>query len=139
LKEDAMREHAPTGTPPVSNELHPAVYFAILALALWFVASIWAFFAADSYADYLFGIVSLFFLIALGIPVVLWRVWRGQQEPDATPRIGYREWARCEFGTWQCRLKASHAAVEALLPIMAVALGMTALGIVLHLTPHTVR
>jgi hypothetical protein len=131
-----MREHTSRHNYPVADDLHPAVYLTMLALALWFVVSVWAFFAAESYADYLFGIVSLFFLIALGIPVVLWRVWKGQQDPGESQQLSFREWARCEFDTWQCRLKASHAAIEALLPVAAVAFGMTILGLVLHLTPH---
>jgi hypothetical protein len=132
-----MRTYENSHNRQRSSDLHPAVYMAMLGLAFWFVISVWAFFATEGYADYLLGVVSLFFFIALGIPVLLWRVWRGQQNPeDFRGRQTFREWASCEFETWQCRLKASHAAVEALLPIAAVAFGMTIFGIVLHLTPH---
>ena len=42
-----------------------------------------------------------------------------------------------EFDTWQGRRKAAGAAVEILLPIAAVAFGITAFGIVLHFTAAT--
>jgi hypothetical protein len=139
-KEDRMSNHVNRHNRLISSELHPAVYFSMLGLAFWFVISVWIFFAAEGYADYLFGVVSLFFLISLGIPVILWRVWRGQQNPEDHPgKEPFREWASCDFETWQCRLKGSHAAVEALLPIAAVAFGMTIFGIILHLTPHSVH
>jgi hypothetical protein len=43
-------------------------------------------------------------------------------------------WLRGKFSTWTDQEKGSTAAVEILLPFAAVALGITALGIVLDLT-----
>jgi hypothetical protein len=125
---------------PVSNQLHPWVYFAIVGLALWLALAVWAF-AWDSYTDYLLAIVSGFVLLAVILPLALWRM--GRKHPasdDAGPQTteSFRDWAAGEFGAGQDHLKGSHAAVEALLPIAALAFGMTAFGIVLYLTSHGV-
>ena len=45
-----------------------------------------------------------------------------------------RTWLRGRFATWTDHEKGSLAAVEILLPLAAVAFGLTALGIVLDLT-----
>jgi hypothetical protein len=44
----------------------------------------------------------------------------------------FQAWARSDFETGQGRLPAAEAAVQALLPIAAVAFGMTIFGIVGH-------
>ena len=120
----------------VSDHLHPFVYMAIVGLALWLVLSVWGF-AGGGYTDFLLAVVSGFVFIAVALPYTLWRVWRKNQGPDAARenRESFRDWASGEFDTWQGRLKGANAAVEILLPIAAVAFGMTAFGIVWHFTP----
>jgi hypothetical protein len=122
---------------PVSDELHPLVYMAIIGLVLWFVVSVWGF-GGDGYTDYLLAVVTGFMVIAVAIPLVLWRIGRKQQRPtqvkERSKPLG--EWAAGEFDTWQDRVKGTNAAVEVLLPIAAIAFGMTAFGIVLHFTAH---
>lgn len=125
---------------PVSDRLHPLVYMAIVGLALWFVLSVWGF-ATDGYTDYLLAVVSGFILIAVALPYVLWRVWRKAQGPDAARGPARQEefqaWASGEFDTWQDRITGANAAVQVLLPLAAVAFGMTAFGIVLYFTAHS--
>ena len=71
----------------------------------------------------------------------LWRIWWRHPErmvllpPAATGAAA--AWLSGEFETWQGRLKGTDAAVEILLPIAAVAFGMTIFGILLH-TMHGV-
>jgi len=100
---------------PVSNELHPAVYFAIVGLALWLALAVWAF-AWDSYTNYLPAIVSGFVLLAVILPLALFRMgWKHPASDDANsePRESFRDWAAGEFRAGQDQLKGSHAAVEA--------------------------
>ncbi len=130
-----MSRHVARHDPPVSDHLHPWVYLAIVGLALWFVLSAWGF-AVDGYADYLLGVVSGFIFIAVALPYALWRVWRRSQGAALRDGGSFRDWASGELATWQDRVKGTNAALEILLPIAAVAFGMTALGIVLHLTAH---
>ena len=120
---------------PVSNGLHPYVYAAFAALTLWFVLAIWMSFAGDGYTDWLLVVVSAFLLIFVALPFVLSLVARDEAD-DGGPRRSFRNWASCEFDTWQYRLKCRHAAIEVLLPVAAIAFGMTAFGVVLLLVSH---
>jgi hypothetical protein len=118
----------------VSNAVHPLVSVAILALTLWLIISVWGF-ASDVYTDFLLVVVSGFGLVATIIPLVLWRVWRKDQHADAR-RQRLRDWTAGEFDTWQGPVKGANAAIEMLLPIAAVAFGMTAFAIVEYVTAH---
>lgn len=119
-----------------SDRLHPRVYTAMAMLAGWIAAAVWAF-GTDRYADYLLAIVSGFLFIVVVLAYVLSRV--GTRDPGArtanqtevAPQTEtFRDWALGEFDTWQDRVKASSAAVEILLPMAAIAFGMTAIGLV---------
>jgi hypothetical protein len=81
--------------------------------------------------------VSGFLLIFVGLPFVLSRVSRDDAD-DGAPRRSFRNWASCEFDTWQYRLSCKNAAVEVLLPVAAIAFGMTAFGVILLLVSHGV-
>jgi hypothetical protein len=120
---------------PATNGLHPYVYGAIATLVLWFVLAIWMGFASDGYTDWLLVVVSGFLMIAVAIPFVLSQVTRDDAD-DGGPKRSFSNWASCEFDTWQYRLKCKHAAVEVLLPVAAIAFGMTAFGVVLLLVSH---
>ncbi len=120
----------------LSNRLHPRVYTAMAALGAWLAAAVWAF-GSDSYTDYLLAIVSGFIFVVIALAYVLSRV--GTRDPGARTlrkteaaqqEETFRDWALGEFDTWQDRVKAANAAVEVLLPIAAIAFGMTAFGIV---------
>ena len=116
----------------VSNHVHPSVSVAILGLVLWLILSVWIF-ASDIYTDFLLVVVSGFGLVATIIPLALWHVWRKDQRSDAQ-RQPLREWTAGEFDTWQGPVKGADAAIEMLLPIAAVAFGMTAFAIVEYIT-----
>jgi hypothetical protein len=120
---------------PASKELHPGVYMLIIGLTLWLVLSVWSF-ATDGYTDYLLVVVSGFVFIAVALPCILWCV--GRENGDAVRRNeeSFRDWASADFDTSQGRLPGVNAAVEIVLPIAAVAFGMTAFGIVFHFAAH---
>jgi hypothetical protein len=126
---------------PVLDHVHPLVYAAVIGLAFWFVVSAVVGFGSDGYADFLLVVVGTFIVIAVAIPCLLWLTWSRHQEPAATEndhgdRESFRDWASGDLDTWQDRLAGRYAAVEILLPIAAVAFGMTAFGIVLHFAAH---
>ena len=131
-----MADDNPRRDRPALSELHPYVYAAIAALALWFILSAWTF-ASDGYTDWLLVVVSAFILIFVALPFVLSRVTRDDAD-DGAPRRTFRSWASREFDTWQYRLKGRDAAVEVLLPVAAIAFGMTAFGVILLLVSHNV-
>lgn len=111
--------------------LHSRVYLLIVALACWLVMSVWIFSGVRS-TDYLLVIVSGFIFIAVGLPFILSRLRRGGKQEEL-----FRSWSARDFETWTGRLRGSQAATEILLPIAAVASGLTAIGIVLHLVEIT--
>jgi len=109
-----------------TNLLHPRVYALMVGLAGWLVISVWIFSGVGS-TDYLLAIVSGFIFIAVALPFILSRFARGDDN-----ELSFGTWRSREFDTWTGRLRGSQAAAEILLPIAAVAFGMTAFGIVLH-------
>lgn len=114
-----------------TSRLHPRVYALMMGLAGWLVLSVWMFSGVGS-TDYLLAIVSGFIFIAVALPFILSRLRRpGSEGPS------FRAWGSGDFDTWTGRLRGSQAATEILLPIAAVAFGMTAFGIVLHLVELT--
>jgi hypothetical protein len=127
-----MSNHLVPVERPGSDRLHPFVYAAIVGLAAWLVLSLVEF-TGDRYVDYLLAVVGGFFIVAAAIPIVLWRM---ACHHDHTSRQGcgsLHEWQTGKFDIWQGRLKGREAAVQILLPIAAVAFGMTAFGLVLIL------
>jgi hypothetical protein len=116
------------------SRLHPLVYKTIAALAFLFVAAAWSF-AGTSYTGYLLAVVSGFFLLAVALPWVLWRTWSGRSQGNdgENPQSRLRFWSASDFETWTGRMRGRIALVEALLPIAAVAFGMIAFAVALHI------
>ena len=120
----------------VVRDLHPAIYMALVGLTLWLGLAIWGF-GYDGQTDYLLVIVSGFLFIAVAIPSTLaLMVYRhknvDEQKSSGEPSL--QEWMKGNFDTWQDRVKGRNAAVEVLLPMAAIAIGMTAFAIILHFT-----
>jgi hypothetical protein len=132
-----MSKHMSQRNRPVSVSLHPRVYQAMVALVISYVLSVWLLFGDHSHNALVYAVVTGLFIIAIVIPFVLWRTWCRNCGTDAPPRShAFRDWACREFDTCSGRARGSNAAVEALLPIAAVAVGMMVLGLVYFLTEH---
>jgi len=124
---------------PSNDELHPLVYRSIIALTLWLVLSAWALFSRGTYEGLTLSVITLFFLVLVGIPLILWLTWRHNTAPDARQNdvAPFAEWASRTFETWTGGVTGLEAAMQILLPIAAVAIGMTIFGLVFILTvPH---
>src|SRR3954452_2581726 len=101
---------------------------------LWLGLAIWGF-GYDGQTDYLLAIVSGFLFIAVASPSTLaLMVYRQKNsaERKSSGEASLQEWMTGSFDTWQDRVKGRNAAVEVLLPMAAIAVGMTAFAIVLH-------
>lgn len=119
------RRHAPATT-----ELHPLIYRSMLALALLLLLSAWGFLAGGAYSGVALTVVSGLMLIAVALPWLLGRIGRQHAAPGCPASRGaFGRWLSSEFETWQYRLSGWDAAVTALLPICAVAVGMTILAV----------
>ena len=129
-----MAEHNTNQDSPISDGLHPLVNMAIIGLVSMFVAAVWMFFDSDPYGAWLDVVVTGLFVIAIAIPTICWLTW--QRNADGAGRGGspsFRDWAAAEFDTSTSPVKGANATAEVLLPIAAVAVGMTVLGLVFHI------
>lgn len=123
---------------PTSDDLHPLVYRSIIGLTGWLVLSVWALFSRGTYEGLTLSVITLFFLILVGIPVLLWLTWR-RSDPDEQRgyAVPFNEWASHPFETWTGNITGREASMQILLPIAAVAFGMTIFGLVFLFTvPH---
>ena len=129
-----MAEHNANQDSPISDSLHPLVNMAIIGLVLMFVAAVWMFFDSGLYEAWLDVVVTGLFVIAIAVPALLWLTWRRNAD-DARDdsHLSFRDWAVGDFDTFTGRVKGASATAEVLLPIAAVAVGMTVLGLVFHI------
>ncbi len=113
--------------------LHPLVYWTIIGLCLWLIVSFWGF-LGHGYTGLVLTVASLFVSIAVAIPVLLWRIsrWAGNRRARPAQRPRFAEWLAGDFEAWPGRQRGRDAAVEVLLPIAAVAFGMSAFALALH-------
>jgi hypothetical protein len=131
-----MSKHIVGHNRPISRSVHTGVYAAMVGLLLLFVISAWAFFGGVQYAGLALAVVTGFFVIAAGIPFLLWLTWRHHAEAGQTSdadSTALRDWMSGALETDAGRRKAMDAAVEFLLPIAAVAFGLTAIGIIYYI------
>jgi hypothetical protein len=122
-----------------TNELHPLVYRAMIGLTIWLVLSIWVLFSRGAYEGVTLSIITLFFVVLVGIPVVLWLTWRRNTDPNEQHEnvAPYHEWSSGSFETWTGGISGREASVQILLRIAAVAFGMTIFCLVfLFAVPH---
>jgi hypothetical protein len=121
-------------TRPVSRQLHPRVYAAIIAMALCYVAAVWIGFVGSAHTDYLLTIASLFVLGSLALPFIAWRVWQSsRRNVRSVEKKSLRRWAADEFDIGQGHVSGATATIEILLPLAAVAFGMLAFAILARL------
>ena len=100
----------------------------------------WLLFGGAGYLHLALVMISVLVFMAIAIPSALWRAnsvaQRSNPSPTATEEASesLETWLRGQFATSTDQEKGSMAALEILLPLAAVAFGITALGIVLELT-----
>lgn len=88
--------------PPVHDELRPLVYRTLVGLTIWLVVSIWLLFDRGHYVRPNLAVITAFFLIVVGVPLLLSLTSRRNctGAERATELQKFREWAACEFSTW---------------------------------------
>ena len=127
---------------PVFDFVHPRIYAAAVGLVVWFALSAWILF------DHRFGkpgevslsltMVSVLLFMAVLLPWALSLIWRRHRMPyegegkgeGQAKDIVFRDWRGGDVEVWGSKLRSTHAAIDVLLPLMAVAFGLTAIGIV---------
>jgi small-conductance mechanosensitive channel len=126
-----MTAHLPIRDNRPNDELHPLIYQSLIGLTIWFVLSVWALFSRGAYEGVTLSVITLFFLILVGIFVLLWLTWRRNINPNEqhtySPR--FDDWISRPFVTWTGGISGGEAVVQILLPIAAVAFGITIFGL----------
>ena len=133
-----LGQHWPSH-PRVQESLHPLVYRSMIALTIWLVLSVWAFFDRGAYVGLTLAVVTVFFAIAVAIPVLIWKTWQHNAPAEETrePTESFAAWTSQIFATWTGVLSGREAAMQILLPIAAVSIGMFIFGLVFYLdVPH---
>jgi len=117
---------------PVFDELHPRIYGAAVGLVAWFALMAWALFDRSSDIDLSLMFVTVLFIVAVLLPWTLSLVWKKFQMPyERHPQpTSFHEWRAGDFAVWGARLHGADAAIDVLLPLVAVSFGLTAIGIV---------
>ena len=114
-----------------NDELHSLIYRFIVGLTIWLVLSVWVLFGRGAYEGLTLSVITLFFVILIGIPVLLWLTWRRNIDPNEQHNHSapFSEWISHPFMTWTGGISGREAAVQILLPIAEVAFGMTIFGL----------
>jgi hypothetical protein len=117
---------------PVFDQLHPNIYRAAVGLVAWFALAAWVLFDRRNDIELPLDIVSVLLLVAVLLPWSLSLVWKRHRMPDERQahRIPFRDWRIGDFAVWGGKLRGTQAAIDMLLPLAAVAFGLTAIGIV---------
>jgi hypothetical protein len=77
------------------------------------------------------AMVSVLLLIAVLLPWSISLIWRRHRMAhERHPEISFHDWRTGDFAAWGGELRSMHAAIDMLLPLAAVAFGLTALGVV---------
>ena len=124
---------------PIHDGLHPFVYRTMVALTIWLVLSVWVFFDRGTYVGLTLAMITVFFVIVVAIPVLIWKTWQHNAAPEETRTSAesFHAWASQNFATWTGALSGREAAMQILLPLAAVSIGMTIFGLVFYFdVPH---
>jgi Na+/proline symporter len=118
---------------PASLELPRQIYRVIVGLAGWLVLSVWGF-IGTGYSALALSVVSLFVAIAVGLPLVLALIARRHRpRGNHAEADTLAEWLGREFEAHTGRVKGTAAVIQVLLPLAAVAVGMSIFAVVHHL------
>jgi hypothetical protein len=117
---------------PVFDQFHPRIYAAAVGLVAWFALAAWILFDRQNDIGLPLAMVSVLLLVAVLLPWSLSLVWKRhrmphQRHPD---RTSFHDWRTGDFAVWGSKLRGTHAAIDMLLPLAAVAFGLTGIGIV---------
>ena len=118
---------------PAADRIHPLVYRAMagLVMCLGFAAVA---VVVSGLAGIALTVIGILTLVAAVLLPELWLAWRRRGAADAASgEPNFAEWLAGDFDIWQARLRAGDALVQMLLPIAAVAFGMVAFALALHI------
>jgi hypothetical protein len=113
---------------PLWLDVHPFVGRAALGLIVWTVVAVWALFSHSYYGPLLWSVVTFLVAIFLAVSLILLRLER--KNDDARRATTFRDWSHGDLDTGSGPGDARTAAVMILLIPTAIAVGMTAFGLI---------
>ena len=119
----------PRSNLPVSRHLPRQVYLILVGLAVWLIVSFWGF-LGSGYSALALTVASLFIMVAVGLPLVLGLIARRRRRNDPAEPDTLHDWLDRDFESNTGRLSTAAAAAQVILPIAAVAFGMTIFAVV---------
>ena len=127
-----MARQFTTHNTPVFDQFHPRVYGAAVGLVVWFALAAWILFDRQSDISLPLGMASVLLLIAILLPWSLSLVWKRHRLPPErhVDGVSFNDWKTGDFVVWGSRIHSTDAAIDMLLPLAAVAFGLTGIGIV---------
>ena len=127
-----MRRELIAHNRPVFDHLHPRIWSAAVGLIAWFALMAWVLFDRSSDVTLSLMFVTVLFVVAIAVPWTLSLVWKKFQMPrEGSPKpTSFHDWTDGDLVVWGARLRARDAAIDVLLPLVAVSFGLTAIGIV---------
>ena len=118
---------------PVFDRLHPKIYGAAVGLIAWFALMAWVLFDRSGYVSLALTFVTVLFVVAVRAARGRCR-WSGRNIRCRMSGIAqpttFHDWRAGDFEVWGAKLHGTDAAIDVLLPLMAVSFGLTAIGIV---------
>jgi hypothetical protein len=123
---------------PVFDQLHPKVYGAAVSLVAWFALAAWLFFdrkngiGLSNDIGLSLAMISVLLFVAVMVPWLLSLVSKKHRMPHQShpQEISFQDWRTGDVAVWGAKLRGTHAAIDVLLPLAAVAFGLTGIGIV---------
>jgi hypothetical protein len=117
----------------VFDRLHPRIWGAAAGLIAWFALMAWVLFDRSGDVTLSLMFVTVLFVVAIAVPWTLSLVWRkfGRPYEEHPKPTSFHDWMDGDLAVWGARLRARDAAIDVLLPLVAVSFGLTAIGIVL--------
>lgn len=83
---------------PINVALHALIHAVVLGLTLWLVLSIWVLFRRSAYVGLNLTMITVFFVIILGLPTLIWLSGRHNRDPNAQGHAeNYGNWVLHEF------------------------------------------
>src|SRR4051812_23602413 len=124
----------PENSSPTTNRCSisfiPRSTGAAVGLVVWFAFAAWVLFDRQNDIELPLAMVSVLLLVGVLVPWALSLVWKRHLMPFNPTKTSLRDWSAGDFAVRGSKLKSTHAAIDMLLPLAAVAFGLTAIGIV---------
>jgi hypothetical protein len=115
---------------PVAPDLHPGVYVAALGGWVWLFGAFWATFGGEAEGAFMLGVDTVFLAVFFGTPFILKRTADRFLKREGSAGA-FADFLQMEMETLTGLVSGWSALIQVCIVPFALALGMTAIGIVI--------